>query len=181
MIINILKNYFYLPNAYWKHKNHIVVLKALRLLKVKPLIISTGKFYDHRNPEHSNYILKTIKNFNLENSYRHLGIVSENEMYSLIYHSLALINPSKSEGWSNTVEQARLIEKKVLLSYNPVHIEQKSKNFIYFKPDNYIKLSQLLKKHSKSRVKLFTFTSFKILRIEESQKKFINRFLEIIK
>jgi hypothetical protein len=102
-------------------------------------------------------------------------------MYSLIFHSLALINPSKSEGWSNTVEQARLIKKKVLLSYNSVHLEQKSKNFIYFQPDNYIKLSQLLKKHSKSRIKLFAFTDRDILKIEESQKEFVNRFLEIIK
>ena len=178
---NIHSNYFYLPNAYWKHKNHIAVLKALNRLKIKPLIISTGKFYDHRNPGHSNYILNTIKNFNLERSYRYLGIVPENEMYSLIFHSLALINPSKSEGWSNTVEQARLIKKKVLLSYNPVHLEQKSNNFIYFQPDNYIKLSQLLKKHSKSRIKSFAFTDRDILKIEKRQKEFVNRFLEIIK
>ena len=177
----ICKNYFYLPNAYWKHKNHIVVLKALKILKIKPLIISTGKFYDHRAPWYSNYILDIIKNFNLQKSYRHLGIVSENEMYSLLYHSLALINPSKSEGWSNTVEQAKLLKKKVILSSIPVHLEQKSKNFIYFNPNNHKQLSCILVKHSKKITAVSPFNNNNLNKIKENQKLFINRFLEIVK
>lgn len=178
---NINKNYFYLPNAYWTHKNHIVVLKALKNLKVKPLIISTGRFYDHRAPQHSNYILNIIKNFNLDKNYRHLGIVSENEMYSLLYYSLALINPSKSEGWSNTVEQAKLLKKKVILSNIPVHLEQKSKNFIYFNPNDYIHLSKILKNCSKKKIPKFAFKSQNISEIKGYQKKFIDKFLEIVK
>ena len=177
----IYKNYFYLPNAYWKHKNHIVVLKALKILKIKPLIISTGKFYDHRAPRHSNYILDIIKKFNLQKSYRHLGIVSENEMYSLLYHSLALINPSKSEGWSNTVEQAKLLKKKVILSSIPVHLEQKSNNFIYFNSNNHKQLSSILVKHSKKIAAVSPFNNNNLNKIKENQKLFINRFIEIIK
>ena len=178
---NIHKNYFYLPNAYWTHKNHIVVLKALKLLKVKPLIISTGRFYDHRSPQHSSYILDTIRTFNLDKNYRHLGIVSENEMYSLLYHSLALINPSKSEGWSNTVEQAKLLKKKVILSNIPVHLEQKSKSFIYFNPNNHIHLSKILKNCSKNKTPKFTFKSQNISEIKGYQKRFVDKFLEIVK
>ena len=177
----IYKDYFFLPNAYWKHKNHIVVLKALSILKIKPLIISTGKFYDHRAPRYSNYILDTIKIFKLEKNYKHIGIVSEEEMYSLLYHSLALINPSKSEGWSNTVEQAKLLKKKVILSNIPVHLEQKSSNFIYFKSNNHKQLSSILVKHSKKMTTESPFNNKNLNKIKENQKLFINRFLEIVK
>ncbi len=177
----IYKDYFFLPNAYWKHKNHIVVLKALSILKIKPLIISTGKFYDHRAPRYSNYILDTIKIFKLEKNYKHIGIVSEEEMYSLLYHSLALINPSKSEGWSNTVEQAKLLKKKVILSNIPVHLEQKSSNFIYFNSNNHKQLSTILVKHSKRITTESPFNNNNLNKIKENQKLFINRFLEIVK
>jgi hypothetical protein len=177
----IYKDYFYLPNAYWKHKNHIVVLKALSILKIKPLIISTGKFYDHRAPRYSNCILDTIKIFKLEKNYKHIGIVSEEEMYSLLYHSLALINPSKLEGWSNTVEQAKILKKKVILSNITVHLEQKSSNFIYFNSNNHKQLSSILVKHSKKITTESPFNNKNLNKIKENQKLFINRFLEIVK
>lgn len=176
----IYKNYFYLPNAYWAHKNHIVVLKALKILKIKPLIISTGKFYDHRAPHHSSYMLETIKKYNLDKNYKYLGIVSDREMYSLLYHSIALINPSKSEGWSNTVEQAKLFKKKVILSNIPVHLEQKSKGFIYFNPNNHVILSKILKNYSKKKIAKFIFSSKNISEIELCQKRFIDQLLEIV-
>ena len=32
---NLKKNFFYLPNQYWVHKNHKVVIDALKYLKIK--------------------------------------------------------------------------------------------------------------------------------------------------
>lgn len=43
---------------------------------------------------------------------------------SLIKYSVAVINPSRSEGWGSTVEQAKSMGKFILLSNLPVHIEQ---------------------------------------------------------
>jgi hypothetical protein len=102
-------------------------------------------------------------------------------MYSLLYHSLALINPSKSEGWSNTVEQAKLLKKKVILSNIPVHLEQKSSNFIYFNSNNHKQLSSILVKHSKKITTESPFNNKNLNKIKVNQKLFINRFLEIVK
>ena len=102
-------------------------------------------------------------------------------MYSLLYHSLALINPSKSEGWSNTVEQAKLFKKKVILSNISVHLEQKSSNFIYFNPNNHKKLSRILIKHSQRTTIENSFNNTNLHKIKEKQKLFINNFLEIVK
>ena len=35
---NISKNYVYIPNQFWKHKNHLVLIKCANLLKKKKLI-----------------------------------------------------------------------------------------------------------------------------------------------
>ena len=75
-----------------------------------------------------------------------LKVIPYIDMISLMYYSIALINPSKSEGWSNTVEQAKAMNKKVILSNIDVHIEQRDKNCIFFKPNDFKKLNMILNK-----------------------------------
>ena len=142
---NIERNFYLLPNHYWVHKNHIVVLKALRFIK-KPKfqIVSTGMCFDHRKPKHFLNLSKYIKKNKLNNSYKILGIVSFLDLCSLMYHSLGVINPSKSEGWGNSADQATLLGNQAILSNIAVHQEQKKKNFIYFKSNDYKELSKIL-------------------------------------
>ena len=115
------------------HKNHLVVLKALNYIS-KPnfIIVSTGKCYDHRDPKHFQNIKKYIKQHNLEKYFVILGIVPFKDLCSLMYHSISVLNPSKSEGWGNSASQAALLEKKAIISNIPVHREQLNRNFIYF-------------------------------------------------
>ena len=183
---NLKKGFFYLPNQYWVHKNHIVVLKALRIVREKYKniqIISTGNLHDHRNPDHYKFIKNYIKKNNLENNYIILGIIPMNEVISLMYYSKALINPSKSEGLSNSVEQAKLLNKTVILSNNPVHKEQKSKNFIFFNQDNDLELSSILKKLYLKDIKYVKSKKKynKLKKIEmTNQKKFSKKFEKFI-
>ena len=144
----INSNYFFLPNHYWKHKNHLVVLKALfeNTKKVNFQIISTGNFSDHRHPKYIKKIKDYIFKKKLKNNYRMLNIIPYIDMMSLMHYSIALINPSKSEGWSNTVEQAKAMNKKIILSNIDVHIEQRDKNCIFFNPDDFKKLNKILNK-----------------------------------
>ncbi len=157
----IENDYFFLPNHYWKHKNHIVVLKALsiNIEKIKFQIISTGNISDHRHPKYIEKIKKYILEKKLGNKYKVLKVIPYIDMMSLMYHSIALINPSKSEGWSNTVEQAKAMNKKIILSYINVHIEQKDKNCFFFNPNDFKKLNLVLKdqffKYKKNRNNFF--------------------------
>lgn len=142
---NIERNFYLLPNHYWVHKNHIVVLKALtRIKKPKFQIVSTGMCFDHRKPKHFLNLEKYIKENKLNNSYKILGIVSFLDLCSLMYHSLGVINPSKSEGWGNSADQATLLGNQAILSDIAVHKEQKKNNFIYFKPNDYKYLAKIL-------------------------------------
>ena len=139
----IKKNYFFLPNHYWKHKNHFAVLKAITT-ESKYQIISTGNFSDYRHPKYIKKIKEYIIANKLNETYKILNVIPYIDMMSLMYYSMAVINPSKSEGWSNTVEQAKAMKKKIILSNIDVHIEQKNKYCIYFQPDNCNKLKMIL-------------------------------------
>ena len=52
----IPKNYFFIPNQFWKHKNHNVIVETLKYLKENKdkdiYIVLTGFPHDHR---HKNY------------------------------------------------------------------------------------------------------------------------------
>ena len=145
--------YFYLPNQYWIHKNHFVILKALKYINdkyhsKKILIISSGNSEDYRNPlyfgEIKNYILKN----NLKSYYKYVGLIPFRDVMSLMYHSLAVINPSKFEGRSSTVEQAKSLGKKIILSNINIHKEQNPKYAKYFRAEDFKKLSSILIKES---------------------------------
>ena len=141
--------YFYLPNQYWVHKNHEVVLKALSYIKhkfslKKILIISSGNNEDYRNPNYIQKIKCYISKNNLKDYYHYIGVIPFKDVLSLMYHSIAVINPSKFEGRSSTVEQAKCMGKKIILSNIPVHKEQKPRYSKYFGVDNFKKLAHIL-------------------------------------
>jgi hypothetical protein len=158
-------DYFYLPNQYWVHKNHEVVLRALTLLKRKSeikkiLIISSGNSDDHRNPQHFKKIKEYIHMNKLDNSYIYIGTVPHADVLSLMFHSKAVINPSKFEGRSSTVEQAKSLGKMVILSNLKIHKEQNPAMCMFFNADDHHKLSYLLLKVAKMKIKKNIFSVF---------------------
>jgi glycosyltransferase involved in cell wall biosynthesis len=124
----IRRPYFFLPNQYWKHKNHGMVLQALALLRQRghalPLVVSTGKTEDMRDPGYFAEFEACRQRLNLQNDYLVLGVVPRQDMLMLLAHSAAVINPSLFEGWSTGVEEAKALGKPLLVSDIAVHREQ---------------------------------------------------------
>jgi hypothetical protein len=182
---NIKKKFFFIPNHYWVHKNHILVLKAILLADQTNSfeILSSGHTFDHRNPSYFKSILNFIKINKLKKRYKILGIIPFVDMCSLMYYSAAVINPSKSEGWGNSAEQANLIGKRVLLSDIPVHIEQKKNNYFYFNKDNPSSLFNLMIKILKKKKKTKKQISYEknILNNEKEERFFVKNYLNLLK
>jgi glycosyltransferase involved in cell wall biosynthesis len=139
----ILKSYripakfFHLPNQFWKHKNHIVVLEALKLLKERKsdiFVVCTGNEKDYRNPGYVESLKEFIVKNRLNERIVFLGLVPLDHLYALMRQSVALINPSLFEGWSTTVEESKSLGKRILLSDIPVHREQSPPGGTYFSP-----------------------------------------------
>jgi glycosyltransferase involved in cell wall biosynthesis len=124
----INRPYFFLPNQYWKHKNHGLVLQALALLREQggelPLVVSTGKTEDLRDPAYYPAFEAQLRGLGLQGAYRTLGVIPRQDMLVLLAHSMAVINPSRFEGWSTGVEEAKALGKPLLVSGIAVHREQ---------------------------------------------------------
>lgn len=178
----IKKKFFFLPNQYWIHKNHIVVLKAIKLIKnmTNIQIVSTGLQDDHRHPDHIKKILRFINQNNIKDNYIMLGIVNSSDLMSLMYHSIGIINPSKSEGWGNSIDQAKIMEKKIILSDIPVHKEQKSKNLFYFNSDNYKRLSSILLDINNKENKKTNFIKYNLNQNHINNSLYIKKYQEFI-
>jgi hypothetical protein len=171
----IKKNFFLLPNHYWTHKNHFVVLKALNIINDPNFqILSTGMLLDHRDRNHIKRIQKYIIDNNLKNSYKILDLVTFRDLCSLMKHCIAVINPSLCEGWGNSADQARKLGKPCILSNIPVHKELNYKYTKFFNPHDYKKLSRLMLKMSSNHIKI----NFK--NDNSVEKKYVDDYLKII-
>lgn len=127
--------YFYLPNQFWTHKNHQVVIDALALLKSNGnslVVVCTGNTDDHRNPDYFSRLMKYAEQKNVTDVFKVLGVLPFNHVQALMRNAIAVINPSLFEGWSTTVEEAKSFGKKLLLSNIEVHKEQDPDRCHYF-------------------------------------------------
>jgi glycosyltransferase involved in cell wall biosynthesis len=119
--------WFHLPNQFWVHKNHGVVVDALAILKSRGVdvrVAATGNTRDHRDPEYFARLMATVESKGVGDRFRVLGIVPWPDVIGLFRASIAVINPSLFEGWSTTVEEAKSLGKRTVLSDIAVHREQ---------------------------------------------------------
>ncbi len=131
------ERFFLLPNQFWKHKNHKMVLDALKLAhRVSPdiKIVSTGLLADYRNPTYSSEFLAEISRSGVRDSFIMLGVLPRSDLYAIMRQSLAVIQPSLFEGWSTIVEEVKSLGKMIIVSDLPVHREQNPPMAEYFNP-----------------------------------------------
>lgn len=138
---------FYLVcNQFWKHKNHIVILRALMRLKELPIVcVFTGDTNDHRWPEHFQELRGFILEHSLEGSVRLLGSIPREDQLRLMQVATCIIQPSLFEGWSTVVEEARALGQCLLLSDILVHREQAPPGALYFAPEDDKQLAELMR------------------------------------
>jgi len=140
--------YFIVPNQFWAHKNHMVILEALNLLRSQnhPVtVIATGNTSDYRKPDYFKTLGKKIQDYQISDNFKIIGIVPYKELLQLMIHANAVINPSLFEGWSTAVEEAKALNLKIILSDIPVHREQNPENGIFFPPHDPDRLADILR------------------------------------
>lgn len=131
--------YFFLPNQFWAHKNHAVVIEALgqMLRDGDPvLVLATGNPANPHAPGHFDTLMARAHALGVEDWFRPLGLVPRADLVGLMRGAVALINPSRFEGWSSTVEEAKSLGKRVVLSDIAVHREQAPESGVFFAPDD---------------------------------------------
>jgi len=141
------EKFFYLPNQFWKHKNHQIVLEALELcIKTDPniTVAASGNLIDFRNPTYPSEFPAEIVRRGLRQNFVLLGLIPRRHVYGLMRQSLAILQPSLFEGWSTSVEEAKSLGKQIIVSDIDVHREQNAPGAFYFDPHNPQELAEIL-------------------------------------
>jgi len=146
-IYSLPDKYFYMPNQFWKHKNHELVLKSLISLKkkgYKVVIVSSGKL---ENQSYFNYFTefyKKLRKNKLDDMFIVLGLIPYQHVLALMMGSIAVLNPSLYEGRSTTVEESLALKVPLILSDIKIHKEQANNKAKFFNPKNSTSLEKVL-------------------------------------
>ena len=139
------ERFVYLPNQFWVHKNHGLVVEALALLKAsRPdiTVVCTGNPADNRATVYFGELLARVSRLGVRDSFTVLGWVPHGHTSDLIRQSVAVLQPSLFEGWSTTVEETKSIGKTIVLSDIPIHREQSPAGAIYIDPNDAASLAE---------------------------------------
>lgn len=169
--------YFIAPNQFWKHKNHQLVLSAVKILKAKKVTVHiafTGKEYDHRNPDYVNELKAFIAAEGLQENISFLGFIDRRDQLQLMQNACAVIQPSKFEGWSTVVEDAKSMNQLILASAIPVHKEQLGDKGYYFDVDRPQELAELIEEVLQQKLSKSSFN------YTQSQLLFADRFHHLL-
>ena len=139
--------YFICSNQFWKHKNHIVVIKAIHTLKQQGLevcVVLTGKEHDYRNPDFFSDLTAMVKTLGIEDNVCFLGYISREDQLGLMKNAVAVIQPSLFEGWSTVIEDAKSLQVKIIASKIKVHQAQLQQYglSLLFSPNDFCALAE---------------------------------------
>lgn len=145
------RKYACIMNQFWKHKNHITVFQAIEKYYAMDSdadleFVFTGSISDYRDESYSDYIRQYISSSGIKTHIRLLGFIDRVDQLVLMKRAEFVIQPSLFEGWGTVVEDAKVLDKRVLLSDIPVHREQMYERCTLFDPHNPEELAELIKK-----------------------------------
>ena len=140
--------YFFSPNQFWAHKNHGLILEAVKQLKDSGLEVTvafSGKENDYRNLNYVSELKEFVKINHLQENIKFLGFIDRTEQLCIMKNAVAIVQPSLFEGWSTVVEDAKALQKHIILSNLEVHKEQISQGVTFFDPSNSNELVDILR------------------------------------
>lgn len=139
------ERFFVVANQFWRHKNHALVFEALRRLRrrgIRPAVVCTGNPHDHRRPGLADEIRRSLDG--IEDQVHLVGLIPRQDQIQLLRQAIAIVQPSRFEGWSTVVEDARALGKRIAVSDIPVHREQDPPMARYFPPDDPDRMASIL-------------------------------------
>lgn len=121
------EKFFYVANQFWRHKDHAVILKAMAILQRRGIIVNvvcTGQQNDRRDPRTFAEFMEQAEDLGVKGHLRLLGLVPREAQIALFRHATGVIQPSRFEGWSTVIEDAKALGRPVIASDLAVHVEQ---------------------------------------------------------
>ena len=143
------ERYFLCANQFWRHKNHGLVLRAFAEAGPSvPPVVFTGLEEDYRDPGYAPSVKQLAAELGLLDHARFLGFIPRPDQLALMGAAVAVIQPSLSEGWSTTIEDAKSLGRRVLASDIAVHREQLGRGGDLFGGEDAAGLAALLQRYA---------------------------------
>lgn len=146
-VYGLPERFFYLPNQFWKHKNHEVVVRALRHVEDRypgVMVVCTGNTNDYRNPGYFGWLLGELSRAGVRDRMIVLGTVPHADVFRLLRQSVGVLQPSLFEGWSTAIEECKSVGKAMIVSDIAVHREQNPPSSLFFPPTDDVALADSL-------------------------------------
>ncbi len=161
----IKKNQLVYVGSLYPHKNVELILKAMtKMPKLSLVIVSARNAFSHR-------FLKMTQKYGLEKKVTLTGYLSDQDLIKTIQQSLALIQPSLSEGFGLTGIEAMAAGTPVLASNIDVFHEIYQDAPVYFNPHQVEELIVAIKKIQMSKNRLSKVKKGKQIAQQYSWKK----------
>jgi glycosyltransferase involved in cell wall biosynthesis len=146
---NLPEKFILVANQFWRHKNHEVVVEAIRRLHSKGIqvpLVMTGQPIDNRdlNNETMTRIFHAIALAGLNRFITVLGMVDDLDFGNLMRAAAVIVQPSRFEGWSTTIQDCKALGRPLICSDIAVHREQAKEAVGYFQCDRPDELADLL-------------------------------------
>ena len=90
---NLTFDYLFYPAQFWAHKNHIYILKALKILKENNLA-KIGAIFCGKDQGNLNYIQMQVQEMGLHDRVKFIGRANSDEINDLYLQSFALVMPT---------------------------------------------------------------------------------------
>ncbi|HET9886248.1 MAG TPA: glycosyltransferase, partial [bacterium] len=95
-------------------------------------LVLCGMPKDFRDPAHGDRILRLIRDHGLSEQIRVLDYLPRADVMALMRRAVGIVQPSRFEGWSALVEEARTLGKLLIVSDLRVHREQRPPRARFF-------------------------------------------------
>ena len=179
---NLKFDYVFYPAQFWAHKNHVYILKALKILEKEEKVI-LGAIFSGSDQGNLSYIKYMTKKMNLENRVRFVGFVANEELPFLYSQSIALVMPTYFGPTNIPPLEAFKLKVPVLYSNLPGLREQVGKAALLLDLNEPKSLVYNLKKllNSKTLKKYLTTQGGLRLKQLNSKKNNLNNIKKIIK
>lgn len=142
------EKFVYLPNQLWQHKGFETAFEAIGILRDQGLelqLVSTGNKEDYRNSGHFQSLEKILKSHGVERQITMLGMIPRDDQIQIFRRAALVLQPSRFEGWSTSVEDSRALGKQIVISDIDVHLEQAPPHATFFKTGDADDLAAKLK------------------------------------
>ena len=92
-LYNLKNDYVYYPAQFWSHKNHIYILKAIRILREKKNT-DVDVVFSGSDKGNLGYVLDKAKQLNVDDLIHYIGFVPNSQIPYLYKQSLSLVMPT---------------------------------------------------------------------------------------